>query len=312
MKIIIIRAGALGDTLMLMPSIVQLRGKAEIILVARSPGLELISPYVHLCMDYERTGWHQLFMDAPENLHRLPVPRVDMVVAFLRDQEGKVHKNLKALLRSGSFHLFSPFPPGDEITHIAYHMAQSLRESGLALDPKKAIEETSRRAIFHTGSPLSDEQKGIVIHPGSGSKNKNHPPDFWITLIGRLMGEGLIHKKQKGTLLLGPAEEEVAPYFREKIRPKVVEIRVTPDKETLLRTLKGALLYIGHDSGITHLSAMLGTPLIALFKGSSVHHWRPLGPAVRVIERKEADLTLMGEVMETAKVLVKTTHGQIA
>jgi len=47
--------------------------------------------------------------------------------------------------------------------------------------------------------------------------------------------------------------------------------------------LKKASLYIGHDSGITHLTAMLGIPTICLFKNSDPLQWAPLGPDVTVI-----------------------------
>ncbi|MGD9075843.1 MAG: hypothetical protein PVJ69_11585, partial [Desulfobacteraceae bacterium] len=63
MKALIIRPSALGDTLMLMPAIAQLRCSTEIVLVGRSPGVDIISPYVNSVIDYEGSGWHRLFLE---------------------------------------------------------------------------------------------------------------------------------------------------------------------------------------------------------------------------------------------------------
>jgi len=47
--------------------------------------------------------------------------------------------------------------------------------------------------------------------------------------------------------------------------------------------LAEAALYIGNDSGLTHLAAATGCPTIALFGASDPAVWRPLGDHVRVI-----------------------------
>ena len=47
-----------------------------------------------------------------------------------------------------------------------------------------------------------------------------------------------------------------------------------------------AALYLGNDSGITHLAAACGTPTIALFGPTDLQIWAPLGPRVRIIRWK--------------------------
>ena len=39
-------------------------------------------------------------------------------------------------------------------------------------------------------------------------------------------------------------------------------------------------LYIGNDSGITHLAAAVGTPVLALFGPTDPEVWAPRGPHV--------------------------------
>jgi len=42
-------------------------------------------------------------------------------------------------------------------------------------------------------------------------------------------------------------------------------------------------LYLGNDSGITHLAAAVGAPTVALFGPSDPRRWAPRGPTVRLL-----------------------------
>jgi ADP-heptose:LPS heptosyltransferase len=44
-----------------------------------------------------------------------------------------------------------------------------------------------------------------------------------------------------------------------------------------------ARLYIGNDSGITHLAAAVGTPVVAVFGPTDPGVWSPRGERVRVV-----------------------------
>ncbi|MDB5688129.1 MAG: glycosyltransferase family 9 protein [Sphingomonas bacterium] len=56
-----------------------------------------------------------------------------------------------------------------------------------------------------------------------------------------------------------------------------------PDVVAEVRT---ATCVIGNNSGISHLSAYLGTPTVCIFGGSHQRlEWRPQGPAVRLLTR---------------------------
>jgi ADP-heptose:LPS heptosyltransferase len=50
--------------------------------------------------------------------------------------------------------------------------------------------------------------------------------------------------------------------------------------------LARASLYIGNDSGITHLAAAVGTPTLALFGPTDMRVWAPRGENVRVVKSK--------------------------
>jgi ADP-heptose:LPS heptosyltransferase len=48
-------------------------------------------------------------------------------------------------------------------------------------------------------------------------------------------------------------------------------------------TIRKASVYIGNDSGITHLSALLGVPTVSIFGPTDPEIWRPLGRRVKVV-----------------------------
>jgi ADP-heptose:LPS heptosyltransferase len=101
-------------------------------------------------------------------------------------------------------------------------------------------------------------------------------------------------------ILLGPAEENLLPLFS---GDKGGEILRSPNLDRLSLLLQEASLYVGHDSGITHLAAMLGAPTIGLFKHTSVARWHPLGPKVKVIEASKQSRSLSKKVLSAREFL---------
>ena len=52
--------------------------------------------------------------------------------------------------------------------------------------------------------------------------------------------------------------------------------------------LAGAKVYIGNDSGPTHLAAAVGTPVIALFGPTDPAIWAPRGDNVHIVSMQDA------------------------
>ena len=57
-----------------------------------------------------------------------------------------------------------------------------------------------------------------------------------------------------------------------------------PNLYDLACWLAGARVYVGNDSGIAHLAAAVGTPVVALFPATDPVMWTPRGPAVTAIQ----------------------------
>jgi ADP-heptose:LPS heptosyltransferase len=115
--------------------------------------------------------------------------------------------------------------------------------------------------------------------------------------LARAFRKAVPRLQELPVILLGPAEEETLPLFSAE---KEVEVIFCPDVARLSTLLQEAFLYVGHDSGITHLAAMLGSPTVALFRHSSVAQWSPLGPMVKVIEASSSGPALVEETLKAA------------
>lgn len=112
------------------------------------------------------------------------------------------------------------------------------------------------------GSRQRDE---IVIHPFSGSARKNWPFEHFQELARRLPY---------------PVEWCAAETFR------------FDDLGDLAAWLAGARLYIGNDTGITHLAAALGVQTFAIFTTTDPARWAPRGENVMVLRNPSVETVL--------------------
>jgi heptosyltransferase-3 len=276
-RTLIIRPSSLGDTLLLAPALHQIADTVELTLLGRRPGIDFLRSFLKDCLDFENHGWHSLFMENPQCSDHF-IPDVDRVIAFLSDPDGLAKKGLMKCMNRIPVFLFPPFPPREEKIHVALYLASCLKKSGLPLNPENSIKQAKIRPLLKQNGPSRSEGT-VVFHPGSGSNSKNYPAEFWIDLI-RDTAFNIFHKR---ILLLGPAEEEWHQISTRELSRSNLEVIPSPSKDRLLSLLKNASLYLGHDSGITHLAAMLGTRTICLFKNSDPIQWAPLGPDVTII-----------------------------
>jgi hypothetical protein len=294
-EVLIIRPGALGDTLMLLPLLAALEGVAGTVAAGRRPGIEVLRSRGIRCEDVEAGGWHALFEERPDA--RPPAVadlRPRRVLAFLNDADGRVGRNLEALFPEAGIRVFPGRPREAGSVHAALHLARCADRAGLPVDPDACVSAAAGTPLLRPGSDRG-ERTGLVVHPGSGGRRKNLSFGFWSAFLDRIQG------RVETTLLLGPAEEPLLPRFESRISGKALRAAFSPDTAGLLSLLGRAACCVGHDSGISHLAAMLGTPTVALFKESDARVWRPLGPEVQVIEAHPEDAALMGRVVRAVE-----------
>ena len=234
-EILVIRACAIGDFVLNLPALRGLQNMhpcARFTLVGNPSTLELARDFVAVESIYsiESPPWSRLFYE--------PVPELKFDSAMVWMKDPTVAGNLGF---SGIPSVFraDPFPA---YGHAADHLLRTLK-----LD---------RPGLPDLWLRQSDD---IVIHPTSGSANKNWP-HF----------EELLRRLDRGTRL-----------------PMNLTLR------DLSHYIRRCRAYIGNDSGITQLAAYLGCPTIALFGPTDPRVWGPIGRRSRIIwKRKLEDITV--------------------
>lgn len=299
-RVLIIRPGAMGDTLMIIPALRDLGGKVSVAFAGRQPGLHFIRPHVDRAMDLEGQGWHPLFQDTQHEIS-LPVSGMDIVIAFFSREEETIRRNLRRSLPGADIHVFPSFPRKDDPFHVALYLARCLASAGLPVDPARAVSRAYQDGVCPPRSG-SEGQGRIVLHPGSGSPKKNHPPAFWIELSRGLRRDPLF-KGFPQVVLLGPAEASLRHYFSENLPAGDTAIVTSFDADSLQEALQDATLLIGHDSGVTHLSGLRGVPTVALFKSSDPRQWAPLGPLVSIIEAGDPGPELIVKIIMCMRII---------
>jgi ADP-heptose:LPS heptosyltransferase len=123
----------------------------------------------------------------------------------------------------------------------------------------------------------------VAVHPFSGSARKNWPlPNF------RALEHGLPLRVE---WLVGPEEQlDGANRFEDLLE--------------LATWIGGARLYIGNDSGITHLAAATGVPTLALFGPTAPEVWGPRSHNVTVLRHNPLAELPVPRVLEVANRLL--------
>lgn len=167
-------------------------------------------------------------------------------------------------------------PPGGP--HAALWLAEALQSLGVDArrdPPPILLTEAERRDAQERTAGMPNGF--LAVHPGSGSPSKNWPLQRFVETAQRLSSG------RPWLLVLGPAEEGVEAPLGARL------LRGLPLR-ALGAILARAGLYLGNDSGITHLAAACGTRTLALFGPTDPALWAPVGRAVRVLRPPSRDL----------------------
>ncbi len=126
-----------------------------------------------------------------------------------------------------------------------------------------------------------DGQDVVALHPGSGSFSvaKRWTPEGFGAVGDALAADGL-----RVGIVAGPGEEPLAEAVRRAMRaPSILFEDV--GLRAMAATLKRCRLFVGNDSGVMHLAATVGTPVVAVFGLSNHRAWGPYPPAEHQVVR---------------------------
>lgn len=126
--------------------------------------------------------------------------------------------------------------------------------------------------VVAPGAPLQEslEDPYVVVHPVAMFDYKSWTQAGWTGLISWLRAAGL-----KVVLSGGPSVEERAYCAALAGKPDVLDRSGKLSLAELAQLIRGARLYVGPDTSVTHIAAACGTPTLAIFGPSNPVKWGP-------------------------------------
>lgn len=149
-------------------------------------------------------------------------------------------------------------------------------------ESRREVWERARVAEFGLVRAAANLTGPIVLFVGAGGEAKRWAMERWVELARRLRNVGRV------ALLAGPVEverfgsEERGTFDHSGGRV----VGGDSDLGAIADEIRGARLFVGCDTGPTHLAAQMGVGTIALFGPTDVGIWKPVGPRVEVIAPK--------------------------
>jgi heptosyltransferase-3 len=292
-RILVIRGGAIGDFVLTLPAIKLLRDNFP------QARIEIFG-YRHIVALAER----RFYADATRSIESaslapffakdaaLPVELTeyfggfDLILSYLFDPDGVFHNNLQ---RCGIKAFIAGPSKLSGHEHAALQLGRPLEQIGLHLkNPATRIYPSDEDREFAQNFLGNSRKPFAALHPGSGSKTKNWPVEKWEKL-----GEHLFSKDRSVLVVAGEADEERLGVLETAWKNKPVRFAknlALPHLAALLATS----VFIGHDSGISHIAAAAGARCILLFGPTDPAVWGPANENVTVLRAPGGDLRLLG------------------
>ncbi len=299
-RILVLRPGAIGDTLLTFPALLALRRRfpgAEITVVGNRAPLDLgrAAGIVDQADAFGAAWVSDLFADAPTPALRTRLEPFDLGVVWMHTAEAAADLALR-LEAAGVLRALAlvSFPLPGSGCHVADHLLKTLAPLGicgprppvtLGANPESRSHDPQGLAPHLPLSSGDGEEAGgeaqplVVLHPGAGGRHKRWPAERFAALADRFAELGC-----SIAVTAGPADEEAVAALRSAVRLARLEILEGLALDALARILARAHRFVGNDSGVTHLAALLNVPTVALFGPFDPRYWAPIGPRVVVVD----------------------------
>jgi len=281
-KILVWHQGALGDLILSLPSLhaIKISRKDRYLhLVSRGDLADII--FRNRLADEVTLNEAGIFSDlftgggaASPDLSAL-LRDADEAFVFMRRRDPVFMKNLYSYVPRVIY--IETVPPEDRKNHVAGYQTEQLKPAGINVDIEMPVLDSSG-GLF----PAPTEKRIVTVHPGSGGRKKCWPLDKFLDLAA------LLHSLYSPAirLIFGPAEDRtMVERAHAYLAGTGVELSIYSDISVseAASLIKGSSLFIGNDSGMTHLASALGTPVIALFGPTDHRVWGPLGENVYIL-----------------------------
>ena len=274
-RILILRGGALGDFIVTLPALRLLHdrwpsAKIELVGNVRAAELGIIAGVLDAVHTQAEARWAQLYGSAPLSPEfQTWLDGFDLIVSFWPDPDRELCRHFA--------HRGAAFIARDANAYTApaaAHFCAALKPLGLTTDDYAFQIDFPETIRVEAARRCAGLDNLIALHPGSGSTRKNWPTERWTELIVRLQSPLLmVSGEAENTLPICSADQPI------------VHARDWP-LPVLGSALARSRLFIGHDSGISHLAAVAGARCVLLFGPTEPAVWAP--PGAQVIRRGDS------------------------
>jgi len=305
-KILVVRGGAIGDFILTLPVFAALRetfpnARLEALAYSNVASLAQAGGLIDAVRSIESRSMAGFFASKgplDESLSEF-FGGFAVIISYLYDPDGIFQANV-ARCSKAQF-IVGPHRPDDRgRIHATEVLLKPLERIAVYVsDP------VPRLRLPRNWEILPNIETGTIrlaVHPGSGSEQKNWPEHKWMEALDKLMAiPGL-------SLLLIGGEAEGDRL--ERVAPRLPSNRLTIAHQLplveLARQISLCHAFLGHDSGISHLAAALGIPVLALWGHTSELVWRPLGSKVILLnEPNGLEQLTVERVVENIIVLLQ-------
>lgn len=281
-RILVLRGGAIGDFILTLPAFQALRREwpgahIELVGYPHIASLAVEGGLVNRVVSIDRSDVARFFslnVTIPEEQAEY-VRSFAFVLSYLYDPDETVRRNL---LATGVRQVLY-CTPRVERGHAADHYMKPLESLAIYPDSVPCPRLDLRDETVAEGADLLGcfGRRVVVLHPGSGGKAKRWPLDRFVALARAIRR----NKGMEVVFAAGEADDDL-----------VAALRADGEGDGLLTglslvalagVLRTACCYVGNDSGITHLAAAVGIPVVALFGATDPAMWGPRGERVRIL-----------------------------
>lgn len=281
-KILILRWGGIGDFLLTLPAISAVRRHlyhAHLAIMGSDDAIELAATREYadevLPFDWDITSRQHKAKEAARQRLMQKMREFDFIINY--HSFGPIDELLDDC--GVNYASFDEQVFFRERKHASEHFSDFVRSIGASSifsRPKVYLsadeEQFSRNFLTDHGVDLRKDCI-VAVHVGSGDPRKRWFPDRYQQVIHRLVGSGA-----KVLLLLGPHDDDIVRLVYEGGEwDNVIIVHDIPIR-SVAAILKRATLFLGNDSGLMHLAAAVGIPIVSLFGPSDPVTWGPLGP----------------------------------
>lgn len=260
--------GALGDLVCAAAALAALRKRhGRLDLVLSEPLSWLARPLVgaRAVATLEDRRWAAFFSACEGDSGGWRLGRRPALYSWLGAGNDRFRRALSALSEAPP--RFYRLPRGEGEVHVTREYLSQVDARGASAPPK--LEARLRRGIWPGARGRGRGQIRLLVHPGSGSPRKRWDPACFGEIIEWWIGE----VGGEATVLLGPAERAEAERWASGGARVVRDLSL----EEAAGLIADAQLFLGNDSGISHLAGAVGARGAVVFGATDPYRWAPLG-----------------------------------